>query len=457
MVAAMFTAFQAAPYVMAVALGLLVPLIGVVCYANFSAGLAVIVGMFAVEAVSVNVGGLQLGVSIYYTDLVLVFIALIGALRLLTSNEVPRRHWAWNLYLLAFAVSLCAGLITYGSGAGVQSRGYFYSLAAGSYALSFTVNERKFKNLVTALGLLALLMVCLCIYRWIVYYTPIRELLPEGGTYNIDGPIRVIKSHETLVLGQLLVMGLFFASMSRTAAVARVFSPGLLAAVVTLQHRSVWLAVIVGVLASVFVVRSKTGSRLMQALLVTLIVFATALPLVFSEKLGGVGADVKGSATTAIEGSGTVSERADNWQSLLRLWLDGGPRSIVLGQSFGSDSTRYVRDQTNGGERKIQYYAHNHYVQTVYNMGLVGLVAFLSALAYAVRGLYQICASGKGSASAEALLVLLIMQAVYYVPYGTDYLQTTILGMAMAFVATHQKPAAAAKPGMVRVAQSAAR
>lgn len=441
MLAALFTAFQVAPYVMAVLLGLLVPLLGVLCFSNFAAGLAVVFGMFAIEALYMFVGGVQLGVTVYYTDFVLMLIACVGGLRLLVSREVPRRHWAWNLYALAFLISLGTGLVMYGSVAGVQSRGYFYSLAAGSYALSFAVDERKVAQLVNALGLLALLLVCICIYRWTVYYTPIQELLPEDGVYNNDGPIRVIRSHEALILGQVFVIGLFFAQMSRSASVARVCSPLLLAAVVTLQHRSVWLALIVGVLASVFVVRSKSGSRLTQLLLLTLIVTVTAMPLAFSDKLGGIGAEVAGSATTAIEGTGTVGERASNWQATLKLWTDGGPRALAFGQSFGSDPTRYVRDQTTGGERKIEYFAHNHYVQTVYNMGLVGLIGFVSILGYAIRGLFRICTSGNGEPATEALLVLTIMQAAYYVPYGTDYLQSVILGVAVACVASHQKKA----------------
>ncbi|MBC7481817.1 MAG: O-antigen ligase family protein [Rhizobacter sp.] len=444
MLSALFTLFQAMPYVAALALGLLVPILGVLCYSHFGAGLAVVAGMFAIEALWMFVGAIQLGIKVYYTDFALLFIAVIALLRLLAAKDVPRWHWAWGLYTLAFVVSLGTGLVAFGSGAGVQARGYFYSVAAGSYAMSFAIDERRVKLLLNAMVAMALLILCICVYRWIVYYTPITELLPEEGVYNTDGAIRVVRSHEAMVLGQVFVIGLFFASMSRGALLGRVFAPVVLACVLALQHRSVWLAVLVGVLTGLFVARSRSGSRLGQVLLLAGIVALTALPMAVSDKFSSVTDQVTGSANRAVDGDGSVGERLDNWKGMIALWAAGGPRSIAIGQSFGSDATRYVRDKVRGGEHKIEYYAHNHYVQTLYNLGLVGLASFLAAAAYAVVGLYRRCACPEGDRAAEVLLTLLVMQLAYYVPYGTDYLQSVILGVAIAYVAGHERAARAA-------------
>ena len=66
-------AYLAFPYVVALLLGLLVPALGVLCYSSFGSGVAVIVGMFAVEALYMFVGGFSVGVSLFYTDLTLAF------------------------------------------------------------------------------------------------------------------------------------------------------------------------------------------------------------------------------------------------------------------------------------------------------------------------------------------------------------------------------------------------
>ncbi len=450
MQAVLFAVLNAMPFAIALALGLLLPALGVICYSNLSAGLGVVAAMYAIEALWMQVGGLQLGITIYYTDFALAFIALIALLRLLAARDTPRWHWAWSLYVLAFVVSLGTGILAFGSGAGVQARFYFYSIAAGSYAMSFPVDAARVRTQLNLMVWLAVLILCICVYRWIVYYTPIPELLPPEGNYNNDGAIRVVRSHEALVLGQVFVAGLLFAGVGRAALAARFIAPLTLAGVLALQHRSVWLAVLVGVMAGLFVSRSRSGSKLSQLLLLAGIVGVTALPLALSSKLSGVSDQVASSADRAVEGDGTVGERLDNWQGLLQLWAGGGPRSIAIGQSFGSDATRYVRDTVHGGEHKIGYFAHNHYVQTLYNLGVAGLFAFVAVAWYAARGLYRRCASAEGDPVAELLLTLLLMQLAYYVPYGTDYMQSVILGLCIAYVAGHEAVARAAQAPRTR-------
>jgi O-Antigen ligase len=436
----LFTIMSAMPYVVALFLGLLIPMLGVLCYSRFGAGLAVIAGMYAVEVLLMNPGGLQLGISLYYTDFALVFVGSIALLRLLTARDTPRWHWAWSLYTFAFLMSLILGLISFGSAAGVQARAYFYSVMVGSYCMSFPFTPRRVALVLNVLVAMSIMMLFTCAYRWVVYYTPITELLPPGGAYNPDGPIRVILSQQTLVLSQVLVAGIFFAALARGALLARFVAPLLLAAVVALQHRSVWLSVLAGVMAALLVAGARRSSKIGQTLVLAGIVAVTALPLVFSEKLSGLSSQVAGSASRAVDGGGTVGERFDSWQELLKLWAAGGPRSLLIGQSFGTDATRYVQSSVRGGEHKIDYAAHNHYVQTLFNLGLIGLVGFLVVAGYTLAGLYRMCANSSGAdPTAALLLVLLVMQFCYYVPYGTDYLQSVLLGVSIAYVAGRER------------------
>jgi O-Antigen ligase len=434
----LFAVMSAMPYVLALLMGVLIPALGVLCYSSFSAGLVLITGMFAIEALWMEVGGLQLGIKLYYTDFALVLVAVVALLRFFSARDTPRWHWAWGLYLLAFTVSLGTGLLNYGSVAGVQARSYFYCFAAGSYAMSFKIERLEIERLLGALASIALLLLAVCAYRWTVYYLPITELLPEGGVYNVDGAIRVVFSREAMILGQVFVTSLFFASFGQGIMLARFISPLVLSAVLVLQHRSVWLALLVGLMGGLLVGRSRSGSKLSQVLLLFVILTVTALPMVMSETLSGVTSQVAGSASTAVAGTGTVGERFQNWQALIRMWATGGPKSLLFGQSFGTDATRYVQD-SNGVDRKIDYAAHNHYVQTLYNLGLVGLFGFLALVTYATKGLYRLCAQGQGDGVAEVLLTLLLMQLAYYVPYSSDYLQSVILGVAVAYVAQRER------------------
>ena len=431
----------ALPYLLASLLGIALPAAGVVCYVRFGAGVAVIFGMYAVEALFMDVGGLQLGIAVYYTDFVLLFIGAIGGLRLLLAHDVPRRHWAWLTFGGAFFISLGTGLATYGSGAGVQARPYFYLLSTAVYGMSFVVDARRLRLLFNALALLAILLIGITTYRWVVYYTPIRELLPEAGVYNNDGPIRVIRSYEATILAEVLVLAIFLPRVARGLGALRWLAPLILGVVIALQHRSAWVAALIGALCALLVVRSRKASAVGQLLLILAIATVTALPLVVSDRLAGVSEQVSVSAESALEGRGTTGERFESWTEIVEKWATGGPRSIAIGQSFGTDPGRYVHDER-GGLRRIVYTAHNFYVQTLFSLGLLGLFSFVIAAAFVVRGLYRLCRSGSAEPEASALFVLIAMQLTYYVPYGADYLQSLIFGIGLAYVAGRPRPAA---------------
>jgi O-Antigen ligase len=430
--------FTAMPYVVAVLLGLLAPLVGVLCYSHFQAGVLLVIGMFAIEALYMFVGGISLGLSLYYTDFALVFVLLIALLRLLLAKGRPSLNRAWVICCVVASVSLLSGIASYGSGAGVQARPYFYFFAAALYPMTFSCDLKKLSFVLNLLAWLAFLIVCITAYRWVVYFTPILELLPPEGNYNSDGPIRVIRSHETLLLAQILVAGVFFSRAANASGllVARALSPVLLVAVLVLQHRSVWVAAAAGIFSSLFVARLRGGSAFGQVLLLMAIGATTALPLVVSDKLSGVSGQITNSAGAALAEKGSAGERVNSWNEIIKNWATAGPRSILIGQSFGADPTRYVKDEA-GTTRKLTYTAHNMYVQTLFCMGLIGLGAFLWAAAYLVTSLYRICVSPQGTSADQLLLVLVLMQLVYYVPYGTDYLQALIFGIALTYVTGH--------------------
>lgn len=416
------------------ALGLLVPVVLVLSYSRLGAGLMLILGIFMIDALTMGDGRLSLGINLFYADIALGFIALIAGLRLVFASDFPKKNRAWLFFCTLICVSLLTGLISYGSTAGVQARPYFYFMVTGLYAMSFVMNNERLRLVFNALTGTACLLIGLAVYRWVVYYTPIHSLLPPGGVYNIDGPIRVIYSNQALVIAQVLVAGFFFATASRGFAVARFLSPVLLGVVLVLQHRSVWLAGLISVLVRLLLGRSKSGSPFGQLLIIAGIVAVTAVPLVFIEKLSDVTQQIGASTTSALEGEGTTGERLRSWNEIVRNWYGAGVRSIVIGQSFGTDNSRYVTDGR-GATRKIDYMAHNLYVQTLFNTGLLGLLAFLAATWYVIGGLYRIFQDGRGGTEAEVLLVLIVMQLAYYVPYGTDYLQSFLFGIALAYVA----------------------
>lgn len=427
--------FLSMPFIVMFGLGLLLPALIVLGYSNYLAGLVIIVATYVLDAFFMGGAGLRLGLNLFVTDIGLIIVGVVAILRFLFAKDFPLRQRYWVVFSLLVAGSILVGLVIHGTAAGVQARPYYYFVAAGLYGMSFPVDARRIRQTMNALVIVSVVFVGLTIYRWVVYYTPIYELLPPGGTYNVDGPIRVIKSNETLLLVEVLIGGLFYAMTTRGLRFAQLFGPVLLGVVIALQHRSVWLAGLVGVLTRFLLVRHHKATSTSQALLMAFIVAIASLPMVFSERLTGVAEQVQSSTYRVITGADTTAARLQNWKATIKDWYQGGVKSILVGKGIGVDTTRYVEKSGDIGVEKISYFAHNMYVQTLYNFGLLGLTTLLAAFVYVFVGLYRMYRSGVGGGETQVLFVLMAMQLAYYIPYGTDYLQSLIFGVALSYVA----------------------
>ena len=430
--------FFAMPFVVAVGLGIALPLLGLLLYTRFRAGAIFVVAVFLTDALFIGNTRLNLGINLYLNDLAFVLLGAVALARWLLAREMPRRHGAWLLFVLLFAIGLGIGLASNGTRAGVQARDYFYAIVAASYFMSFRIDAHRVQQFIDVLAASSAVLLLLCLYRWTVYYWPLPELLPRGGVWSPDGPTRVIASHEALVLAQLLLLGLLFPKPGGGMQGLRIAAPLLLGAVVALQHRSVWIATLIGVVTALTVVRSHSASRLAQVAALVAVVGLTAVPLIVSERLAKVSREVGQSATTALSGQGSVHSRLEDWQQTLRDWSRSGPREWALGYGFGRDSTRTLMNEV-GERRVIRFGAHNHYVAMLTNTGVLGLAAFAVLILWLLAGLYGLCRRGEGGVAAPALFTLIVMQLAYYVPYGTDFMQHALLGLAVAYVATQQR------------------
>jgi hypothetical protein len=439
----LFYLLTALPYLIAAGLGLALPLILLTIYSRFSAGLTLICLTAVLDACNMSQPFLRIGVTLYPPDIPMVLIAAAAGLRWLVRDDVPRRYTAWALLALVFLLALGLGLARNGTAAGVQIRPEFYAMAVATYAMSFPIAAREIRQLVIAFTSTAVALVALTCYRWVVYYGHISDLLPPGGSYNYDGPIRVIGANLTLVIANVLVLGLFFGATRLGARSAQWLSPVLLAVVLALQHRSVWLALMAGVLVSLIVAREQRAPLWQQVLLCLAIVSTATAPLLFNETLK---TQLSNSASTALRGSGTVDARFENWRSTLSQWSAEGPRTIALGRLPGSNTERVVTTEA-GESRRISFGAHNHYIGTLTGLGVFGLAALLWILGQTVHGLWRLSnRHDEHSPPSAVLLVLVTMQLVYYVAYGSDYMQYLVLGVALAWLAVRRNATESARP-----------
>jgi hypothetical protein len=94
--------FTATPFLIAVVLGLLLPMLALLCYRHFAAGVWLIALSFLVDVYFQQSVGLEFGLRLYSADLVLALVGAIGGWRWLVASDHPRRHRAWLLFAVVF-------------------------------------------------------------------------------------------------------------------------------------------------------------------------------------------------------------------------------------------------------------------------------------------------------------------------------------------------------------------
>ncbi|MEJ1934284.1 hypothetical protein WDZ92_29150, partial [Nostoc sp. NIES-2111] len=183
--------FQGVPYVVALLMAVLVIVIVQVGSRRFGFGLSLMALTAWLDVATQSAPVMQVGVLLYVADVPFMLLGLITLWRWIAARDFPWRHPGWALYVGVFFFNLAWGLATQGTSAGVQARGDYYAIVAASYLMSFPVGMREVRALVRTFLWLGGGLLALVTYRWVVYYTPIPDLLPPGGVYHIHGALRV--------------------------------------------------------------------------------------------------------------------------------------------------------------------------------------------------------------------------------------------------------------------------
>jgi hypothetical protein len=433
---ALFYAIGLMPYAVAAGLGLAIPLLMLGSYNHYGIGLVVMGAAWVFDNLNQSQPFARIGITLYPPDLPMILIGAAAGLRWLLRDDIPRRFWPWVCWAALFFIDFAIGLAQNGTTAGVQARPHYYALAAASYAMSFPMTAHRVRQILHLFIALALATLLICCYRWTVYYLPIPELLPPAGFYNVDGAIRVVGAPFALMIAEVLVLGLFFSAKNIAGTAARILTPFMLAGMLLLQHRSVWLAAIVAFLMSLVLARAQRAP-LWQQLLVTVLVATAAATPIFSSSV--VSQQIESSAERALAGQDTVNARFRNWRANLQQWRDDGPRAIAIGRVLGSDTSVFVEGER-GGTQRVTYGAHNQYVTQITYFGVLGLLAMTLTFAYVARGLWRLTGKGGETAALSAVMLVLIgAQLTFYIAYWVDFVQYIVLGSALSWVAGYEK------------------
>jgi hypothetical protein len=394
--------------------------------ADIGAGF-VLVGML-LQAVFVDrVPSLYLkDTRIELSDVLFALVVAAGLARLLRVRRYTRLL-RWLLLLGTVAVvSLLRGMLTISLQGSVNDfRQYLQFAGPALYFATFPpsawLSDRVGRLWLGAAGVMATLVTL----RWLDVFAGVHLGVPAEQFGN-DTAIRVIDGPYTFFLATAAVLTLpAWVQRGRRARRLQWLSVVLLLFVMLLDRRTVWLAMLVGVV--VLLLRNRSFGRralamLAGAAIVTSVVFV-AFPGSSSEQ-----EPLARSATS----TGTLTWRVNGWTELVTSWSEN-PANWLLGKPFGSGFERRVEGSD------VSSHPHNFYIETMLRTGVVGLLALIALTAGLLRALWRLGPErGIGGSllfGPDVLPALVAMQLVWFITWVPGSEQGIVTGLAIALVA----------------------
>lgn len=301
-----------------------------------------------------------------------------------------------------------------------EFRGYFYIICVGCYVASLDV--KKVWPAIEKMCLFAAF--CLSIIALVRF---------SDGDFTRGG--RPIGSAHTLLMLQALLIAVFMHNRGDLRSSLKPFLVAIIPLLIVLQHRSVW-GVMLFSFVLVFMLLPSARAMLVKWGVIGTVAFGGLCGVVFGASIFEQFA-YSYKESTSIEtsdGSNTFVWRMQGWRSLLTGEQMDSVQDVLIGNSFGSgwDRTVLTSDGVMGVRTETP---HNFYVQTLLRGGVIGLVAFLSLYIILLRRLFHY--AKKDTTTRPILLCLVVLiasQLVYYIPYGSDFIQAMFLGSGVAWL-----------------------
>lgn len=383
---------------------------------------AIIVIDLVLRFSDVPLPSLPLGsVSVYVHDLVFALIGTAAIARLLRKRSFT---WAQRSLLVVGALilfSTARGVSTFGVETAVnEARHWLFLVLAALYFTTVVSREVLHRvGFVIVCGGVAL--AGLALLRWAIVGGGGPEFLLGS---RADAGLRVLHAEVTLIVLQaFLILAVAWQGLSLRA---RWLTAGLLTTVILMQHRTIWVSLLVGL--AVMLYRDR---ELAHRALVLLPAALLAAGLVAVSLFNNPADEVASRATS----TDTFEWRFAGWQELL---TESGPEDAVevtFGRGFGAGWAREVE-----GRATRDVSPHSMYVESALRLGVVGTAALLAVFWGPLLTLLREPRTTHPPVSAvpwlsnDAVAVLLASQAAFGVTYFPAPTAGIVVGVAAGLV-----------------------
>lgn len=390
---------------------------------------------FCLEVYFVKQPSFQLGLQIYPNDVISLFVLLaiiVGfAYRPLPVNDSP--FLLWLAFGVTMIMSFVLGLADFGRYAGTEVRPFFYMWVAGLYCCVAGFDETDLRRIGRWCVWASYALMAIALYYWIAVEVGFvnRQIVfeePDAGVF------RPVGSHGTFFIAAVALvqtMAWLRGTGTRWSGWHAAF---FIAFTVIMQHRSVWIAAAVGLLA-VFVLERRHLPRRFPLLLglVLTVTFVTAAATAFGF-LDELGRRLLESTVTMADDEGTFAARVDGWVRLWESWTAAAPHTLIFGFPFGHGYTRLYNGVV------IEFAPHNFYLDLLLRVGIVGTILFLLPTLMAIGHSLRVKPTSEFDyLLARGLGVALLASLVYFVAYPSYYIIGGATGVALAHLIHHRR------------------
>jgi len=375
------------------------------------------------------------GVNVFWPDALCTLLLISGAVRIFTSRNRPLQltDMPWLAFGAVMFISLLLGIETYGVGVAVTAaRSTYYFWSCAFYLGTFYLSDLEIRQIFRWITGIAIGFSALVLFRWVSDFAGLSQYYVIG-TYRW----RVVSSTEAFVIG-IAAVWLLISHLSRPSRTKLFGVLALLLVVLILQHRSAWLSTCAGLVA-VILTGAKSQSRILKLATSLLILLFLAWIYAGQSSLGqSLGADLNNSVSAAENlYDGTSFARIETWRVLSERWQQADSSVWLIGFPYGTPMTRYV------GAAVAEFSAHNFYVETLFDNGLVGELAVLLCITVLVmRSVGSSKAAPRDIAIHQMSVAFLCSMLVYFITYGAGYIHGILIGIAISSTLAAKRPKA---------------
>ncbi len=362
--------------------------------------------------------GIDLGVWVYPKDVISCLLLSAAIVRLLPWRwQLRRARWVGVLLLLMFLLAFARGLPLYSLKAvGNETRGFFPFIAGLLYFSTFKYDRRRQSRLITIWLAGSVAVGMLTVFRWIATNLG-WSIVNQWQAVMGEGSMRVIHCSHAFYLATAFFFSLYLYYTNCGPSWQRRLFLMLGPVLILLQHRTVWIAVILGTLwLCARDVRFR--NRFAIGVFASLVVGALLTLLLF----GSHGESTQRSLQYSASDTGTFAWRLEGWKALLA--EKAPPETLLIGQPFGAGFERHM------GEGTVTVSAHNFYLETLIQFGIPGVLLLFGLYVWSIGRLRR---EPRIPLYPDFRLwqAFLVMHLAYSVTYSVNYDQAILLAVVV--------------------------